>query len=222
MAEKRLAGTTVLLAAGAGRCQALALALAGQGGRLLLHDAAGAEVAGAVRSRGGVCELVEVEAATVEQVERLPEQIWSRCGAVQGAVLAPNPNATARVARAGAAPFLDDRLDDWRGSLQQRIELPLFLIRALAARMAQGEGGAIVAIAGPGSPRPDCLTRVVRAALVTMTRGLAKVLPAGVRIAAFVGGAPDAQAATAAFLLAEPALPSGTIVELGDRVSRHR
>jgi NAD(P)-dependent dehydrogenase (short-subunit alcohol dehydrogenase family) len=202
----RLAGTTVLLTAGAERCEPLALGLSREGARLLLHG--GEDVARVVRAQGSACEVVVGGVATVEEVERLVEDVWSRFAPIRGVVLSPTGGAAPR------SSFLDDGIGVWHDSLERGLELPFFLIRTLASRMGEEGGGAIVIIVPRPSSRLDAVSRVVRAGLVTMTRGLAKVLPDGVRIGALSGGSDESRTASAAFLLAEPSLRNGTIVEL--------
>lgn len=214
----RLAGTTILLAAAAEYVQSLALALAEEGARvvLLVDDRKSGEGAvGAVRARGGACELFDREGAG-EQVEQLADDAWAEFGPFSAVVFAPRPDVTRPLGGEGAFRVVDGELDLLRAALDRGLREPFFLARALASRMAQREGGAIVCVAGGSMRRPGGGARVLHAGLVAMTRGLGKVLPAGVRIAAVVGGSLESQAAAVASLLADRLMPTGTIVELGD------
>jgi NAD(P)-dependent dehydrogenase (short-subunit alcohol dehydrogenase family) len=210
----RLAGVTVLLAVGAGRCETLALALARAGARLIMHDEDGeraARVVRSVRASGGACEIVAGELPGAASVDQWVDGIWSRFGSIRGVVFAPDLASTSSTRR----EFLEIDLGVWRGSLTGGLQTPFFLVRAFASRMRNETGGGrIVTIVPAASPEIDSVARVARGGLLTMTRGLAKVLPAPVRVAAVSGGTIEGQAASAVFLLGEPALASGTIVEL--------
>jgi NAD(P)-dependent dehydrogenase (short-subunit alcohol dehydrogenase family) len=128
-------------------------------------------------------------------------------------VLAPDLERS--TAGAIPAPFLETELAVWQSALATGLELPFFLIRSLAARMAERQGGTIVILAPAAPERPDSVTTVLRGGLLTTTRGLANVLPDRVRVAAVRGGSAAARCTSVAFLLGEPAVASGTIVELG-------
>lgn len=214
-AEMRLAGMTVLLAVGAGRCEALALVLSRAGARLIVHDEdaeCAARVARSVRANGGACEIVAGELPAAASVDQWVDGLWSRFGPIRGVVFAPDLAAGSSATR---REFLEIDLGVWRGSLTGGLQTPFFLVRAFASRMRdEAGGGRIVSIVPAASPQLDSVARVARGGLLTMTRGLVKVLPEPVRVAAVSGGTAEGQAASVAFLLGEPALPSGTIVEL--------
>jgi NAD(P)-dependent dehydrogenase (short-subunit alcohol dehydrogenase family) len=203
-----LAGKSVFLAGGR---EDLALALARAGARLIVHaDEHGAGVVRALLDDGRDGRLLSPGPAGVEDAERLVDELWAQGGAISGAVFAP------RFDPPGGAPaaFVDQPPDLWRRLVATHLELPFFLVRALASRMKGEGGGAIVIVATRPGARAGSMSCVASTGLVTLTAGLAKVLPEGVVIAAVVGGSAPSQAAHVAFLLCGRALTSGTIVNL--------
>ena len=103
--------------------------------------------------------------------------------------------------------------------------MPFFLARGLGLRMAAvGQGClVIVAVSSAALDQPAALGRVTESGLVTMAQGLAKALPAAVRVNALVTGtaAPPGRtwvvelARLVRGLVLESPVPTGTIVRLG-------
>ena len=165
---------------------------------------------------------VEIESPQTGDGEAFVERLWRATGGLDAAVLAPEPP------RGGSVLGTD--LAAWRGELDRSLKAPFFLARGLGLRMAaEGQGClVIVAVAPAALDQPAALARVTESGLVTMAQGLAKALPAAVRVNVLVaGGAEGAAAAVPGRtwvvelarlvrgLVLETPVPTGTVVRLG-------
>ncbi len=173
----------VALVTGAGRRlgRAIAEGLAARGARVAVHygrsaDEAAAVVAG-IRARGGDAAAFAADLASTAEVERLADAASAHFGAVD--VLVNSASVFYRT------PIESVGLDEWRENLAVNLTAPYVLSLRLGRAMRARGAGKIINIGDGDGERPyrDFVPySVSKAALVALTRGLAKALAPEVQV----------------------------------------
>jgi pteridine reductase len=177
-----LSGRTALVTGGARRIgRAITTALAARGARVAVHygtSAADAErVVAEVRAAGGVAEAFAADLADAAAVLALANDVGARLGPVD--VLVNNASVFYRT------PLADLGEREWDHNLDVNLKAPYLLSLRLGRAMRERGAGKIVNIGDAGAERPyrDYLPYcVAKAALATLTRGLAKLLAPAVQV----------------------------------------
>jgi len=207
---------TVLLCGPARRLLAAVARELARAGLPLVIQAAPAEVPAARRIvaalRGG--SPIRIVAAALDgdvASRQLIEAAWKAGSGIDAVVLCVETPADIRVG--------DADLDDWQQTLGTGLRAPFFVAKHAGLRMRRGTGRLVVAVDGPGR-RAEPMAAVVRGGLDCLIDVLARALP-NVAVAGVFGGRTGSGAVeigrTVRILVAEQALPSGTIVDLGAR-----
>ncbi len=180
-----------------------------------------------VEEAGARGTVLLAEVGALEASERLVEQAWEQAGALDAMVI--NPTVTGQ----GDSESEEIR---WNAVMRERLKVPFFLAKHAGLRMARaGRGWLVIVVdrAREGSADAPAAT-VAQAGLITMTRALAKALPASVLVSAVVAGSsPSRRARRRAetdraddlarmirFLIAESPHHSGAIIDLDDDQGR--
>ena len=184
----------------------------------LVIQAAPTELSGARRlvaaaaRRGGPVGIVTGALDGDDASRRLIAEAWTAGKGIGAVVLC----VTVGEQRGVAAPSLDA----WQDAIATGLRAPFFLAKHAAARMKSGGGRVVLASAAPRRAGAS-VAAVVRGGLECMAEALARAVPASVAFAAvFASGAGTAEqtasevARAVRTLIAEQALPSGTIVDL--------
>ena len=177
-----LSGRTALVTGAARRIgRAIATALAARGARVAVHygrSAADAErLVAEVRAAGGVAETFAADLADAGAVLALADQATARLGPVD--VLVNNASVFY------PTPLADLGEREWDDNLDVNLKAPYLLSLHLGRAMRERGAGKIVNIGDAGAERPyrDYLPYCVsKAALATLTRGLAKMLAPAVQV----------------------------------------
>jgi hypothetical protein len=203
-----------------GVAEEIACDLAAGGARVFVPVVAeGGWAAGAASTR---IVAVGMGSSKAADSESLVDALWREAGGLDAAVLAPEPP--------GGGSALGTDLKVWKRELDRALKVPFFLARALGLRMTSAGRGCLVIVAG--SPhavdQPAAVAGVTESGLVAMAQGLAKALPAAVRVNALVAGTAVAAAAAQSgrasvldlarlvrCLVLESPVSTGTIVRLG-------
>lgn len=206
-----LGGRNVLVVAARVAGLSIARALAKAGARVLLYRGTNNNDSADL----GSVEVIQGPLETVADGEALVAKCWSSFGPLGGLVVVPT--------EASPEQFTDTE-DEWQAALHAGLKIPFFLVRAVAGRMEQAQGGSIVlAVPGPrsGTGAPLPVNEVTRSASETMARVLAKSFSSKVRICAVFGSAASQTGEIGTevqrmllFLLGEESVGSGTIVQL--------
>lgn len=183
-----LENTTALVTGGAHRVgKAIALALAASGADLALHYNRSAAEAERTASEAGALGVKVV----------LVGADLSDPGAVAGVIDGAGELAPVRVLVNSAAGFPEDRLGDltpegWERTLRLNLTAPVFLTKAFADALGEGERGAVVNVTDWRTARPyrDHFSyTVAKGALDTFTKAAAEALAPGIRVNAVALGA---------------------------------
>jgi NAD(P)-dependent dehydrogenase (short-subunit alcohol dehydrogenase family) len=174
--DLQLGGKTVLVTgAGQGLGREIGLAFAGEGARVAFHyhtSAAGAEKAAAgVREAGGAAIAVGADLRDDASVAAAVQRAEDELGPVE--VLVNNAAATTR------QRFLDSSPADWQPQVDVTVTGTLRITQAVARRMADRGGGAIVNLLGDSGRVGESgilVTATTRAATVGLTKSLAREL----------------------------------------------
>jgi NAD(P)-dependent dehydrogenase (short-subunit alcohol dehydrogenase family) len=129
---------------------------------------------------GGAIGLVQALQAT-RDAEALIESAWQRVGELTGLVLDPVLPLL--------PSFADGERSAWRALLDDAVEMPFFVARECARRMAERRGGRIVVVvpARVTVQRPEFVALEVAAhALRSLASGLAAALPQGIAVATVI------------------------------------
>jgi pteridine reductase len=177
-----LSGRTALVTGGARRIgRAITMALAARGARVAVHY--GSSVADAdrvvaeVRTGGGVAEAFAADLADARAVLGLATDVTARLGPVD--VLINNASVFYRT------PLADLGEPEWDDNLDVNLKAPYLLSLCLGRAMRERGAGKIVNLGDAGAERPyrDYLPYCVsKAAIATLTRGLAKLLAPAVQV----------------------------------------
>lgn len=137
-------------ASGIGRQAALAFAR--EGSILLLADINELEqVAREVRGLGAQCKTYALDVSSLEQAQRVAEQVTSEFGGLD--VLVNNAGVFVW------ADFLDTTIEDWEWTMGVNLWGPIYTMRAFLPGMIERRGGHIVNIAsGGGLATLPCLS----------------------------------------------------------------
>ena len=184
-----LAGKVALVTGGAVRLgKALALALADQGVRVVLHYGeslkAAEETAAAIRATGGVAEPIQADLRDAGEATGLIERAAKRFGRVDILVNSAAVFGPAELEKATEAL--------WDEQFAVNLKAPFFLVRAFARHVGREGSGAIVNIADWRAvrPGPDHIPyTITKAGVVAMTTSLALALAPRIRVNAVAPGA---------------------------------
>lgn len=191
MTAERLDGqTAIVTGAGRGIGRGVALALAAEGAAVVLAARTRrelADVAAAVRERGGRALAVPTDVTSPEAVDALVEQTVAELGRVDVLVTA------AGVASFG--PLAGTKPADWEPMLAVNLRGAILCCRAVLPPMLRQRRGTIINVASIAARRPIAGTAVysaTKAGLVAFSQVLAEELRAdGVRVGVVVLGAVD-------------------------------
>jgi len=191
MTSERLDGqTAIVTGAGRGIGRGVALALAAEGAAVVLAARTRrelADVAAAVRERGGRALAVPTDVTSPEAVDALVEQTVAELGRVDVLVTA------AGVASFG--PLVGTKPGDWEPMLAVNLRGAMLCCRAVLPPMLRQRRGTIINVASIAARRPIAGTAVysaTKAGLVAFSQVLAEELRAdGVRVGVVVLGAVD-------------------------------
>jgi NADP-dependent 3-hydroxy acid dehydrogenase YdfG len=191
MTSERLDGqTAIVTGAGRGIGRGVALALAAEGAAVVLAARTRrelADVAAAVRERGGRALAVPTDVTSPEAVDALVEQTVAELGRVDVLVTA------AGVASFG--PLAGTKPGDWEPMLAVNLRGAMLCCRAVLPPMLRQRRGTIINVASIAARRPIAGTAVysaTKAGLVAFSQVLAEELRAdGVRVGVVVLGAVD-------------------------------
>lgn len=191
MTSERLDGqTAIVTGAGRGIGRGVALALAAEGAAVVLAARTRrelADVAAAVRERGGRALAVPTDVTSPEAVDALVEQTVAELGRVDVLVTA------AGVASFG--PLAGTKPADWEPMLAVNLRGAMLCCRAVLPPMLRQRRGTIINVASIAARRPIAGAAVysaTKAGLVAFSQVLAEELRAdGVRVGVVVLGAVD-------------------------------
>jgi NADP-dependent 3-hydroxy acid dehydrogenase YdfG len=191
MTSERLDGqTAIVTGAGRGIGRGVTLALAAEGAAVVLAARTRrelADVAAAVRERGGRALAVPTDVTSPEAVDALVEQTVAELGRVDVLVTA------AGVASFG--PLAGTKPGDWEPMLAVNLRGAMLCCRAVLPPMLRQRRGTIINVASIAARRPIAGTAVysaTKAGLVAFSQVLAEELRAdGVRVGVVVLGAVD-------------------------------
>ena len=178
----------VALVTGAGRRvgRAIALALAQRGMRVVVHfsgsEEGAADTVAQILAAGGTASAVRADLTSVAQAERLVDEVIAAPGAL--AVLV---NSAAVMIR---TPVGNTSVADWDAMHTLNVRAPYFLAQraAPALRAARGSIVNIADLAAFESWPAYVPHAMTKAAVVQMTRGLARALAPEVRVNAIAPG----------------------------------
>lgn len=191
MTSERLDGqTAIVTGAGRGIGRGVALALAAEGAAVVLASRTRrelADVAAAVRDRGGRALAVPTDVTSPEAVDALVEQTVAELGRVDVLVTA------AGVASFG--PLAGTKPADWEPMLAVNLRGAMLCCRAVLPPMLRQRRGTIINVASIAARRAIAGTAVyaaTKAGLIAFSQVLAEELRAdGVRVGVVVPGAVD-------------------------------
>jgi 3-oxoacyl-[acyl-carrier protein] reductase/pteridine reductase len=181
-----ITGKTVLVTGAARRIgRAIALKLAGEGARVLIHYGTSRDEAEATAAECGGAGLFQADLAKVGEIRRMFGEIAEREGRLDGLV-----NSAARFTR---IPPLEVTEEDWDSLHDVNLKAYFFCAQEAARMMRRNEGGAgrIVNISSMGAfgAWPEYVHYCASKAGVTgMTRALAKALAPGITVNAVAPG----------------------------------
>jgi NAD(P)-dependent dehydrogenase (short-subunit alcohol dehydrogenase family) len=187
----RLAGRVALVGGASGGIgQAIALALAREGARVVLlarHRPALERVAARIEAGGGVPLVVAGDAADEGVARRAVEAALARFGGLDCLVTAQGTG--------WFGPFEESRPSEWDAMLRGNLTATYLLCRAALPPMLEAGGGTIVAVVSLAAVRPipgSAAYTASKAGVLGLVRALAaEVRGRGVRVAALCPGAVD-------------------------------
>jgi 3-oxoacyl-[acyl-carrier protein] reductase len=149
--EKILEGrTAIITGAGRGIGQAVALAFAQQGARLVLSARTSAEIEQAARAcqdAGGEAHAIPADITSLPQVQRLVQSALSLLGEVDILV-----NSAGAYGPIGPTPEVDPAA--WEQALRVNLLGPFYLCQALVPHMTARRQGKIILLGGGGATTP--------------------------------------------------------------------
>lgn len=184
------APVAIVTGAGQGIGRAAALALAGRGRHVVVADrdpATGAETVARVAAAGGSASLAAVDVTDPAAVDAMAAAVLARHGAIDALV------TCARWTGLVPTPVAEIADADWRRAMDVNVTGTFNCVRAVVPSMSARRRGRIVILSSatvtlpPARPYVHYLT--TKAALIGMTRGLAKELGAvGITVNAVLPG----------------------------------
>ena len=185
----KLEGKTAVVTGGAVRLgQALALALAGRGARLVIHYGSSAdqarETVARIQALGGEAVAIQADLRHVDQAQALIARAADHFGPLDVLVNSAaifNPGSVADTTEA-----------NWDEHMAINLKAPFFLSQAFAAHVGRERHAHIVNIADWRAARPTAnymAYTLTKAALVTMTHSLALALAPNIQVNAIAPGA---------------------------------
>jgi NAD(P)-dependent dehydrogenase (short-subunit alcohol dehydrogenase family) len=180
--EERLSGRVALVTGGARRIgRAIVLALAREGARVAVHyNRSRAEAEVTAREAGGGAGVFGADLQSVGEIRRLARDVEESMGVVDILV-----NSAALFAR---TPFLETSEEDWDRFHAVNVKAVFFLSQTVARSMQQGS---IIHIGDTGGVHlwPGYLAYgASKAAVIALTRGMAKALAPDIRVNAVLPG----------------------------------
>jgi NAD(P)-dependent dehydrogenase (short-subunit alcohol dehydrogenase family) len=214
-----LAGQVVLVTGAAKRIgRSIALRLASQGARVLIHYHSSADEAEQVAREAGGLELFQANLESVAAIEAMFGQIEDRVGRLDGLV-----NNAARFTRADPLEITEEQ---WDFIHSVNLKAVFFCCRFGARLMQKNDGGRIVNISSLGGIRPwadhvhYCASK---AGVIHMTRALAKALAPSISVNSVAPGViPFAErddSRIQAMVRQTPAQRAGTGEEIAEAVA---
>lgn len=184
----KLDGKTALVTGGAHRLgRAIALALAKEGCRLMIHfhqaSEAATETAAEIRSQGVRAEVAQADLSGSEGVRQLFAAVDGAYGGLE--LLVNSAAVLERVDLLGATE------DDWRRTVGLNLQAAFFMIQQGAIRMRARGGGAIVNVSDTAAHRPwpaYPLHSISKSGLEMLTQVAAARLAPAIRVNAIVPG----------------------------------
>lgn len=212
-----LAGKPVLVTGAAKRIgRGIALRLAREGARVLIHYNASEAAARATAEECGGAELFRADLESVAAIERLFAEINERAGALYGLV-----NNAARFTR--IHPF-DVTEADWDFIHSVNLKATFFCAREAAKLMTRAGAGRIVNISSLGGIRPWAMHAhycASKAGVIHLTRALAKAFAPAVTVNSVAPGVVpfgDLDEESRAMVRDTPAARAGTADEIASAV----
>lgn len=189
--ESTVRGRVALVTGGGtGIGRATALALAQRGARVAVnyahseHDAL--DVVQTIREHGGQALAVRADVRRDDEVRGMVQQVAAELGTVD--LLVNNASITRSIPLADLEAVTDD---DWATLFATNVKGMFFCARAVAPQMrARGEGaivnlGSIAGLTGDGSSLPYAVTK---AAVIGLTKSLARALAPAIRVCCVAPG----------------------------------
>ena len=212
-----LAGKPVLVTGAAKRIgRGIALRLAREGARVLIHYNASEAAARTTAEECGGAELFRADLESVAAIERLFAEINERAGALYGLV-----NNAARFTR--IHPF-DVTEADWDFIHSVNLKATFFCAREAAKLMTRAGAGRIVNISSLGGIRPWAMHAhycASKAGVIHLTRALAKAFAPAVTVNSVAPGVVpfgDLDEESRAMVRDTPAARAGTADEIASAV----
>ncbi len=210
-------GETVLVTGAAKRIgRAIALRLAGEGARVVVHYHTSEEDARRTAADCGGAELVQANLESVPEIRRMFAEIERRCGRLDGLV-----NNAARFTRFDP---LDVTESDWDFIHSVNLKAVFFCCQEGARLMKKHGGGRIVNISSLGGLRPWAMHAhycASKAGVIMLTKSLAKAFAPEITVnsvAPGVIGFGEFDEEAQAMVRATPARRAGTADEVAGAV----
>ena len=221
--EKKLGGQ-VALVTGAGRRigRAIALRLAAEGARVVVHYGHSQEQASAVvaeiEAAGGQAFSVQAELTRLEEIARLFDEVERRCGGLD--ILVNNAG------RFQPTPLQEASEDQWDSLLDSNVKSQFFCAQRAAPLLTRSGRGRIVNLASLGGllswPKYTAYC-VSKAGVIMLTRCLARELAPAVTVNAIAPGTisfpDDSPEIAETFIRQAPLNRTGGPQDIADAVS---
>lgn len=216
----KLQGKTALVTGGGtGMGRAICELFAAEGGRVVVHyrssREASEEVVRAIAARGGDALAVQADVAKEDDVKRMIDEIDFRWGRLD--VLVNNAGWSRVIPHADLDALTDE---DWDRTLDTNLRGTFYCVRKAVPLMKRGGGGAIVnntSASAWHSSGSSIIYAASKAAAVTMTRSLARVLAPEIRVNGLAPGMVETRFAgwpPEAFERAKQRSPLGRIADV--------
>jgi len=220
--EKKLSGQVALVTGAARRIgRAIALRLASDGARVVVHYGHSKEEAGNVvaeiQSAGGEAFCVQAELTHVSEIGRMFEEVERRWGRLD--ILVNNAG------RFRPTPLAEATEDQWDGLLDSNVKAQFFCAQRAAPMLTRSGHGRIVNLASLGGllAWPTYTAYCVsKAGVIQLTRCLARALAPSVTVNAIAPGTisfpDDAPEIAESFIRQAPLKRTGTPQDIVDTV----
>jgi NAD(P)-dependent dehydrogenase (short-subunit alcohol dehydrogenase family) len=210
-------GKTVLVTGAAKRIgRGIALRLAREGARVVIHYHRSEEEARRTAAECGGAELVRADLENVAEIERMFGEVERRCGRLDGLV-----NNAARFARVDPLELTEA---DWDFIHTVNLKAVFFCCREAARLMKRQGGGRIVNISSLGGLRPWAMHAhycASKAGVIMLTQALAKAFAPDITVNSVAPGViafGELDAEAESMVRATPAQRAGTAEEIADAV----
>jgi len=210
-------GKTVLVTGAAKRIgRGIALRLAREGARVVIHYHRSEEEARRTAAECGGAELVRADLENVAEIERMFGEVERRCGRLDGLV-----NNAARFARVDPLELTEA---DWDFIHTVNLKAVFFCCREAARLMKRQGGGRIVNISSLGGLRPWAMHAhycASKAGVIMLTQALAKAFAPDITVNSVAPGViafGELDAEAESMVRATPAQRAGTAEEVADAV----